>query len=318
MINSLLKSSLAFTALLTMEFIPPTPEQAHRAIGMTDGLPQTLKRSLKPNKDFKPIPGPKAGDWLAQHPEPGQTYEDYVEAKPDRPNRRRNKIYLQPVGEFPEGKSAPVEMLQDYADAYFMMDVKVLPTLPVSATELTTRVNPLTRNRQILSLDVLYSLKRRIPDDAFCVLALTMEDLYPEPSWNFVFGQVSPRDRVGVCSFARYDPAFYGKGRGENYPVLLLRRSCRVLAHEIAHIFSLDHCIFFKCVMNGSNHLKESDSRPLSVCPVCLRKLWFSIGFDFVERYRKLLLFYQKAGFDRETTWVSKRLKTVLGDEKGR
>ena len=193
-----------------------------------------------------------------------------------------------------------------------------MPTLPVSATELTTRINPLTRNRQILSRDVLHTLKRRLPDDAFCVLALTMEDLYPEPSWNFVFGQVSARDRVGVCSFARYDPAFYGKGRGENYQELLLRRSCRVLAHEMAHMFSLDHCIFFKCVMNGSNHLKESDSRPLSICPVCLRKVQFSIGFDVVERYRKLLLFYQKAGFDQEAKWVSKRLNRVLGDEKGK
>ena len=164
MTNSFLKSSLVFTALLTMEFVPPTPEQAHRAIGMTDGLP------------------------------------------PDSP--------------------------------------------------------------------------------------------------------------AGL--FARYDPAFYGKGRGENYQELFLRRSCRVLAHEIAHIFSLDHCIFFQCMMNGSNHLKESDSRPLSVCPVCLRKLRFSIGFDVVDRYRKLLLFYQKAGFDREAKCVSKRLKRVLGDEKGR
>jgi hypothetical protein len=54
------------------------------------------------------------------------------------------------------------------------------------------------------------------------------------------------------------------------------------------------------------------------MCPVCLRKLQFSIGFDVVDRYRKLLLFYQKAGFDQEAKWVSKRLKRVLGDEKGR
>jgi hypothetical protein len=43
-----------------------------------------------------------------------------------------------------------------------MMDVKVLPSLPVSASEFTTRVNPFTRNNQILSLDVLYSFRRRL------------------------------------------------------------------------------------------------------------------------------------------------------------
>ena len=87
-----------------------------------------------------------------------------------------------------------------------------------------------------------------------------MDDLYPEPSWNFVFGQASLGERVGVYSFARYDPAFYGEKRGEDYEKVLLWRSCKVLVHETAHMFGLRHCIYFKCVLNGSNHLKESDS----------------------------------------------------------
>mgnify|MGYP000107882883 CR=1 FL=1 len=44
--------------------------------------------------------------------------------------------------------------------------------------------------------------------------AVTMTDLYPSEDWNFVFGQASLRNRVGAYSFARYDPAFYGKERG--------------------------------------------------------------------------------------------------------
>ena len=148
--------------------------------------------------------------------------------------------------------------------------------------------------------------------------AITMEDLYPDPSWNFVFGQASLRDRVGVFSFARYDPAFYGEERGKDYQEILVRRTCKVLAHEIGHMFSLQHCIFFKCVMNGSNHLQESDARPLTLCPVCLRKLQFSIGFDVVDRYRKLLDFYQRAGFDPETQWVARRLKKIVGDDEGK
>ena len=106
----------------------------------------------------------------------------------------------------------------------------------------------------------------------FCVLAITMEDLYPNPNWNFVFGQASIRERVGVFSFARYNPEFYGERRRSNYGKILLRRSCKVLAHEMGHIFSMHHCIFFSCVMNGSNHLYESDSRSLFLCPVSHRK----------------------------------------------
>lgn len=64
---------------------------------------------------------------------------------------------------------------------------------------------------------MLNFLKARVTADAFCVLAVSMEDLYPEPSWNFVFGQASLRERVGAYSFARYDPAFYGEPRAPGY-----------------------------------------------------------------------------------------------------
>ena len=75
------------------------------------------------------------------------------------------------------------------------------------------------------------------------------------------------------CTALRYDPAFYGKPQTPDYGALVLRRSCKVLAHETAHIFGLAHCIYFSCLMNGSNHLAESDRRPLHLCPVCLREL---------------------------------------------
>src|SRR5213075_2686902 len=151
-----------------------------------------------------------------------------------------------------------------------------------------TRRNPITNNPQILTDDVLNFLKAHIPADAFCILAITMEDLYPETSWNFVFGQASVRERVGVYSFARYDPAFYGEVRAPGYETLLLRRSCKVLAHETSHMFGLAHCTYFNCLMNGSNHLAEADRRPLHLCPVCLRKLQWSIDFDLLKRYSAL------------------------------
>jgi archaemetzincin len=298
-----------------MDFRPPTPAQSLQAIGSTKGLSPVLQRAFDPSEGFEPIPVPKPGDWLAEHPEAGQTFDDFVKSEREKPDRQRNKIYLQPLGEFLKDRSPSVETLKEYTAAYFAMNVAVLSPVVTGKHKLTTRINPLTGNRQILTRDVLALLKKRLPTDAFCVLAITMEDLYPDPSWNFVFGQASLRDRVGVFSFARYDPAFYAEKRGEDYQEILLRRSCKVLVHEMAHMFSLEHCIFFKCVINGSNHLQESDSRPLSLCPVCLRKLQFSIGFHVVDRYRNLLKFYQKVGFDHEAQWVTKRLKRIAPDE---
>lgn len=299
-----------------MYFRPPTPAEILGAIGSTKTLPVALQRALNPGSDFVPIPFPKRGDWLAEHPEAGQTFRDFVVDRRNKPDTLRNTIYLQPLGQFQAGRSPSLQMLKEYTAAYFAMEVKILHPLAISGIKLRTRINPFSGNRQILTRDILISLKQRLPDDAFCILAITMEDLYPDPLWNFVFGQASLQDRVGVFSFARYDPDFYGEEPDKDYEEILLRRSSKVLVHETAHMFSLEHCIFFRCVMNGSNHLQESDARPHSLCPVCLRKLQFSIGFDVVDRYRKLLLFYQKAGFYYEAGWLSNRLKRILGKSK--
>ena len=56
--------------------------------------------------------------------------------------------------------------------------------------------------------------------------------------------------------------------------------------------------------MNGSNHLAESDRRPLHLCPVCLRKLQWSIGFDVLERYRALERIDRALGFVDEANWL--------------
>lgn len=235
-------------------------------------------------------------------------------SRPNRPTESRRVIYLQPLGDFPAGGSPSIDKLREFAAAFFSMQVKALPAVSLEASKFTTRRNPHTGNLQILTGDVLNFLKGRVPADAFCVLAITMEDLYPEPSWNFVFGQASLRERVGVYSFARYDPAFYGEPRETNYETLLLRRSCKVLAHETSHMFGLAHCTFFNCLMNGSNHLGESDRRPLHLCPVCLRKLQWSIDFDVVERYSALEHVARSDGFADETDWLGHRIKTVRGD----
>lgn len=309
---------MALAVCLAMGFRPPTQRERLRAIGSTEGLPSTTQRALGPGTDFDPISLPNPGDWLAEHYESGQTFKDFIRAGENKPDALRNSIYLQPLGRFQEDGSPPLETLRLCACSYFALPVKVLPPLDISRSKFTSRINPYTRNRQILTRDVLTFLRRRFPSDAFCILAITMEDLYPDPSWNFVFGQASLRESVGVFSFARYDPAFYGDKRREGYRELLLRRSCKVLVHETAHMISLEHCIFFRCIMNGSNHLNESDSRPMFFCPVCLRKLQNSAGFDVVDRYRRLLLFYERIGFNDEVRWLSNRLTWISGADHGK
>jgi archaemetzincin len=298
-----------------MAFQPPDQEVKRAAVGDLTGLSPVLRHAFSADaSEFEPIPKPGPHDWLAVHPEQGQTFDEFTASPPNRPSGSRRIIYLQPLGEFVPDRSPPIEKLREFASGFFAIEVKALPAVSLDKSKFTTRRNPNTGNVQVLTGGVLHFLKSRLPADAFCELAITMEDLYPEPSWNFVFGQASLRERVGVYSFARYDPAFYGEARGHDYETVLLRRSCKVLAHETGHMFGLAHCTFFNCLMNGSNHLAESDRRPLHLCPVCLRKLQWNIGFDVMAHYRALENVCRGDGFTDQAEWFNRRIKT-LGNE---
>src|SRR5262245_27532057 len=43
---------------------------------------------------------PRPGEWLHQHKEAGQTFDEYLKAEPVRRSQRWNKVYLLLLGEF--------------------------------------------------------------------------------------------------------------------------------------------------------------------------------------------------------------------------
>ncbi len=226
-----------------------------------------------------------------------------------REEETRSVLVLQPIGRFDHPSAPPVEILRRFTESYFGMTAQVLPAVNLDHVDLTSRRVADLRRPQLLTGDLLDLLRRNLPEHAFCAIGITMEDLYPGPDWNYVFGQASLRDRVAVYSFVRYVPAFWGEDTDD--PSLVLRRSCKVLAHETAHAFGIRHCTACLCVMNGSNHLAESDSRPLHMCPNDLRKLQWSVGFDVVERYRRLAELYREIGFEDEAAWIDRRLRHI-------
>ena len=264
--------------------------------------------AFEPSADFAPLSPPQPGDWLEQRPEKGQTFERFVASKPHRPDARRDRLYLQPLGEFPPGSAPPFNKLREFMEAFFAMEVVIRPPLDLSQENITSRRHPYQGHRQRRAGDLLHFLGKRLPPDAYALLGFTMEDLYPSPDWNFVFGMASMRNGVGVSSFVRYDPRFYGDERPPNWEIIMLRRSCKVLAHETAHMFAIAHCTSYRCLINGSNSLEELDQRPFDLCPVDLRKLHHSIGFDVVDRYERLLDFTESAGLAEEAAWYRRRI----------
>jgi archaemetzincin len=276
------------------------------AIGSTADLSPELQRAFDPAGDFTPMGKPAPGDWLAEHPETPQSFADYIASGPNLPNGTRRVIYLLPLGEFAPG-TPPMASLADIVKAFFTLEVKVLPRVPIADVRAKTRVHDVTHRRQLLAPDVLKWLVRRVPDDAYALMAVTMEDLYPEPSWNFVYGMASLRERVGVQSFARQDAAFFGEPRPPDWKLLLLRRATWTLAHEISHMFGLTHCVYYECIIAGSNHQAEADRRPLHACPVCARKLHFALDFDPAKREAELAATLRKLGIADEAAWSERR-----------
>ena len=85
------------------------------------------------------------------------------------------------------------------------------------------------------------------------------------------------------------------------------------MCHEIGHMFGINHCIHYNCIMNGSNSLKESDRQSTFLCPICLRKLHFAVygfnpNFDILARYRKMAEFWAEHGQEVEVDWLRRRI----------
>ena len=277
------------------------------AIGSLLSLGEVEQRLYAPG-DFTPLERPKPGHWLAEHPERGQRFAAFAKGRYPKSDGKRRYLYLMPLS-YPATPYDPEpKTLAKFAEQFFGVPVKL--TRPVDADSMKITSRPRKTGRQLLSTDVLDQLKKRIPDDGFLLIALTGIDLYPAADWNFVFGQATLRDRVAVYSTARYQPSFYGvDGTAGNIRSIILQRTLKIMSHEVGHMFGMEHCVFYRCIMNGSNSLLETDRSPHHLCPVCLRKLASSSRFDLVDRYRGLGEIYDGLGMKAEAAFVRERIE---------
>ena len=76
------------------------------------------------------------------------------------------------------------------------------------------------------------------------------------------------------------------------------------MVHELCHLFTMDHCIFYECNMNGVRDISESMRKTKTVggslCPICLKKLQLNLNFDPIQRYLSLLEVCEDLEFDNE------------------
>lgn len=258
--------------------------------------------SMCNSKLFKDITVIDEDDWIVNHQTDEQTFYDWCRSY-NVVKSAKSRICIQPIGDFTGPGHKLLSWLQSFCSAfYFGMQVAVLPSVSISKIGCKSRRNSETKRCQVRATDIIEHLKKTRKPNDICTVAVTMIDLYPKDTWNFVFGLASLTYGVGVFSFARYIDSFYHppsldvKDCLENYncdvvTAKLLWRACKVMSHEIGHMFGIKHCVYYNCAMNGSNHLAESDRRVPNLCPICLRKLQEALKFDLADRYGALSKF---------------------------
>lgn len=277
------------------------PETKDERIDRMDEQKDAIVRFFKPMKVYE-------GDWLDTQKEAGETFEQYLASKPTLPTAERRTIYIQPVGTFNADQRRAIRLTADYMKAFYDLPVKL------NADRALGNV-PKDKQRKIeyrnnLQIKTSYFLDdflpKMLPDDAAALIAFTNYDLYPGDTWAFVFGQATFSERVGVWSL--YQFARPGEKTDFN---LLLDRTLKIAMHETGHMFSMKHCTKYECLMSGTNHLAETDRRPLDNCPECMAKLTWAMKYDPVERYKKLADFWTKNARPEEARLMQDKAKAI-------
>jgi archaemetzincin len=230
------------------------------------------------------------GDWLESHPENGETFEEYVGSAPTLPTDERNKIYVQPLGDFTKDEMKVVRLTADYLRAFYnlsvvLRDAEHLKDIPSDMQRIRY-----PNNLQIKTGYFFNLLPSLLPDDAAALICFTNFDLYPEDTWNYVFGQASLEARVGVWSLWRLERDGQKRTSSDRF----LDRTLKIAIHETGHMFSMRHCKKYECLMSGTNNLDETDRRPLDTCPECTMKVAWGMPYRPGERYKNLAEFWKK------------------------
>jgi archaemetzincin len=290
--------------------------------GQPDGLlarwvKKRIYRSVSPldEQGFARLTPQNAAGWYGLFREPIQSVEYYRAQHPVRPTPQRHTLVLQPIGPMSGEQRALLSTLKEYCEAFFQLPVRIEKPLPLSLARAWMRPKRGSHpgasagEGQYNAGEIVDRvLAPCLPEDAAAYLGITMADLWAD-DLSYVFGLGSLEKRSGVYSLCRYDPRFWGHAKRPQDAKLMLRRACRVLNHEVGHIFGLQHCVLYKCSMNGGNSLADMDATPLDYCPVCHRKLLWNIGCDGSKRYEDLLNFYRKHGLSSEARWTEGRLE---------
>jgi len=254
-----------------------------------------------------PAGRPRDGDWLAEHRESGQSFDEYLLSQPTTPTPLRRTIVVMPLGDLTGAAKSIVALTTEYLGLHFGLPMRAVEAQSLDEVPASARRRKFGTTQLRSGWLIERVLEPALPDDAAALIGFTDVDLWPGHGWNFVFGEASLSDRVGVWSMHRYgDP-----NESERAFHLALLRTIKIAVHETGHMFSLPHCTEFACVQAGVNSLDEADRSPLWLCPQCLPKLAWATSTDPRDHLAKTGAFCRRHGLEREAHFLERSLTTL-------
>lgn len=247
---------------------------------------------------------PRSKDWLALHEEQGQHFFQYAAQFPQQ-QRVQDSLFFIQIGDFTPNQAQLFREITTYIACFYQAPIAVLPAISLANIDNTAK----RLGEKEHELDATYLtntiLPQYLPQQAMGVIGITAHNLYPNRALPYVFGQASASKKTAVVSLYQL-----GKLMGTQAKRRVKNRALKLVSHEIGHVFGFAHCIAFSCVMNGSNHLEELDTKPHWLCPDCLSKLhWYSgrvtqQRFDELAAYWKLENSYRTKHYDHFSTLI--------------
>ncbi|XP_064603722.1 uncharacterized protein LOC135469120 [Liolophura sinensis] len=327
-----------------------THSQALGPVETGDGFLHCMHTSAIVNC-FKP-----PGIQCREREELPQSFGEFLKTEKFLPVYERNTIYLLPFdresrpstakkrtadGEIKTkkgslsrnvGKQVVLDRICQFLVGFFCMSVKILPALFLTvgkkdATLKAGRYNysiavhrTRKNNIRLDAMEIIGVLEELRPKDGFCILGITSEDICEDPSDKAPLLGRATGDQAGVLSTCYHDKAISQKHQAKSGDSL--RALLNTAAHEIMHMFGMDHCSYYSCVMNSWSDPTADPSKhpekvsPLHLCPIDLRKLHYSVGFDCVTRYKNLQKVYLDFGINEEVEWIEKILEIINKEKK--
>lgn len=178
-------------------------------------------------------------------------------------------IYLQPIGNI--DKSILIRLMEDLSIIMREFNLSV----EISPEKIELEDDQFNERRgQYSASDILNKINETVDNGKYYrLLGVVDEDIYTE-GLNFVFGVARMSRYVknvgaALISITRLRETFYGRSEDES---IFHLRVVKEAVHELGHTFGLEHCKN-ECIMRFSNHLGETDDKPLNFCNSCTENL---------------------------------------------